>query len=208
MVEHVLHIAASPRGERSVSAQIASAFLSALAERKAVEIDRLDPWDCDLPEVDGDLLAAKYAGLAGEPLTPGQAAAWDRIRKLADRFHRADTLLFSLPLWNFSIPYKLKHLIDAISHKDILFTFDERGLSGMLGRHRAVAIYARGLGYGPGSQTPEAEFGLEKRYLETWFRFVGIETVDSIVAEQTMGASGAESLAQATAQAVELARRY
>ena len=57
MVERVLYVCASPRGERSVSAQIAEVFLAALAERKTVEVDRLDPWECELPEVDGDLLA-------------------------------------------------------------------------------------------------------------------------------------------------------
>ncbi|MCG2842254.1 NAD(P)H-dependent oxidoreductase [Sandaracinobacter sp. RS1-74] len=206
MVERVLHISASPRGERSVSARFAETFLTALAERKAIEVDRLDPWECELPEVDGDLLAAKYAGLAGEALTPEQEAAWDQIRKLAERFHRANTLLFSVPLWNFGIPYKLKHLIDAISHKGILFTFDERGLGGMLGGRRAVAIYTRGLGYGSGSQTPDDAFGLEKPYLDAWFRFVGISTVYSIVAEQTLGPSGAEVVAHGSDEAALLAR--
>lgn len=154
MVERILYVCASPRGERSVSTQIAEVFLAALAERKAVQIDRLDPWECELPEVDGALLAAKYARLVDTPLSAAQAAAWEQIEALAERFHQAHTLVFSVPLWNFGIPYKLKHLIDAISHKDVLFTFDEHGLNGMLGGRRAVAIYSRGLGYGPGSQTP------------------------------------------------------
>jgi len=75
VVERILYVCASPRGERSVSAQITDAFLAALAERKAVEIDHLNPWECDLPEVDGALLAAKYAGLGDAPLSTSQAAA-------------------------------------------------------------------------------------------------------------------------------------
>lgn len=197
MVERVLYVCASPRGERSVSAQIAEVFLAALAERKAVEVDRLDPWECELPEVDGDLLAAKYAGLVDAPLSPAQNAAWAQISTLAKRFHRADTVLFSVPLWNFGIPYKLKHLIDAISHKGVLFTFDEQGLNGMLGGRRAVAIYTRGLGYGPDSQTPDQAFGLEKPFLDAWFRFVGINQVHSIVAEKTLGPAGANIRASA-----------
>lgn len=50
MVERILYVCASPRGERSVSTQIAEVFLTALAERKAVEIDCLDPWECELPK--------------------------------------------------------------------------------------------------------------------------------------------------------------
>ncbi|MDQ7967337.1 NAD(P)H-dependent oxidoreductase [Pseudomonas plecoglossicida] len=206
MVERILYVCASPRGERSVSAQITDAFLAALAERKAVEIDHLNPWECDLPEVDGALLAAKYAGLGDAPLSTAQAAAWDRIKTLAQRFHRADTLVFSVPMWNFGIPYKLKHLIDAISHKDVLFTFDEHGLNGMLGGRRAVAIYTRGLGYGPTSQTPDQFFGLEKTFIDTWFRFVGINQAHSVVVEQTLGPEGARIRESAIEQVTLLAQ--
>lgn len=207
MVERVLYISCSPRGEQSVSSRVAEAFLAALAETKAVEIDRLDPWECALPEVDGELLAAKYAGIAGEALSPDQAAAWDQIKKLAERFHKADTLLFSVPLWNYGIPYKLKHLIDAISHKGLMFAFDERGLTGLLSGRRTVAIYARGLGYGAASQTPDHAFGLEKPYLNAWFHFVGVELVHSIVVEQTLGPSGLEIRAEAEREARSLAQR-
>lgn len=206
MVERVLYICCSPRGDQSVSTRVAEAFLAALAETKAIEVDRLDPWECALPEVDGNLLAAKYAGIAGEPLSPPQAAAWDQIKTLAERFHRADTLLFSVPLWNYGIPYKLKHLIDAISHKGLLFAFDERGLTGLLGGRRAVAIYARGLDYGPGSQTPDHSFGLERPYLNAWFHFVGIDRVHSLVIEQTLGPSGKSVLADAERRARSLAQ--
>ncbi|KQN67380.1 NAD(P)H dehydrogenase [Pseudomonas sp. Leaf58] len=168
-----------------------------MAERRTVEIDRLDPWECELPELEGALLAAKYAGLADAPLSTAQAAAWAQIKALAERFHQADTLVFSAPLWNFGIPYKLKHLIDAISHKGVLFTFDEQGLNGMLGGRRAVAIYTRGLGYGADSQTPDHAFGLEKPFMDTWFRFVGINQVHSVVVERTLGPAGADARATA-----------
>ncbi|MNH37694.1 FMN-dependent NADH-azoreductase [compost metagenome] len=67
----------------------------------------------------------------------------------------------------------------------------------MLGGRRAVAIYTRGLGYGPDSQTPDQAFGLEKPFLDAWFRFVGINQVHSIVAEQTLGPAGASIRASA-----------
>lgn len=206
MVERVLYISCSPRGEQSVSTGVAEAFLGTLAESRDVEVDRLDLWRCSLPEVDGELLAAKYAGIKGEALSAGQATAWDQIKKLVERFHRADTLLFSVPLWNYGIPYKLKHLIDAISHKGFLFAFDERGLTGLLGGRRAVAIYARGLDYGPGSQTPDHSFGLERPYLNAWFHFVGIDRVHSLVIEQTLGPSGKAVRADAERRARSLAQ--
>ena len=202
----VLHVIGSPRGSASLSTRLANAFLAALPERSNVSIDLLDPWASDLPEVDGDLLDAKYAGITGKPLTSAQEAAWASIRELATRFERADLILFSVPLWNYGIPYKLKHLIDAISHKDILFSFDERGLSGLLGGRPVVAIYARGLGYGPESPTPDARFGLEKPYLETWFSFVGLTQTHSLIAEQVLGARAELEAARVAAKLFAVAK--
>ncbi|CAM9397296.1 FMN-dependent NADH-azoreductase [Acinetobacter bereziniae] len=190
MVERVLYVSASPRGKRSLSSQIAEDLLIAFGTQKEIEIDHLDPWKCNLPEVDGDLLAAKYAGLAEESLSPEQIDAWNQIKELAQRFYAADILLFSVPLWNFGIPYKLKHLIDVISHKGILFSFDGSDLSGLLGGRRAIVIYTRGLGYDIDSQTPDDCFGLEKLYLDTWFQFVGVTKVHSLVVENTLGSLG------------------
>jgi hypothetical protein len=40
--EKVLYVTASPRGESSRSARLADAFLEAYADRREVEVDRLD----------------------------------------------------------------------------------------------------------------------------------------------------------------------
>jgi len=47
--------------------------------------------------------------------------------------------LLAVPLWNFGIPYRLKHLIDLITHKDILFGFDGSGFQGLLKARKAAA---------------------------------------------------------------------
>lgn len=64
----------------------------------------------------------------------------------------------------------------------------------------------RGLGYGPDSQTPDQGFGLEKPFIDTWFRFVGINQVHSVVVEQTLGPVGASVRAAAIEAATLLAQ--
>ena len=129
----LLHIESSPRKNRSASLEVARAYLEAYRETHPDDrIDVLDLWSTELPEFNGDALDAKYADLSGTTLSVAQQQAWARIRHLAQRLHDADTLLFSVPLWNFSIPYKLKHFIDVVSQRDILFSFDERGAAGLL----------------------------------------------------------------------------
>ena len=183
----LLHIESSPRKTRSASLDVARAYLEAYrAAHPDHLIDVLDLWSIELPEFDGDALDAKYADLSGTPLSEGQQQAWTGIRHLAQRLHDADTLLFSVPLWNFSIPYKLKHFIDVVSQRNILFSFDERGLQGLLKDKKAVVIYARGLDYSTGSDTPAHSFDFQRPYMEAWLRSVGVTRVESVVVEKTL----------------------
>src|SRR5215211_1252459 len=82
---HVLYIESSPRKLRSASIEVAQAALSAW--RKAdpkLTVDTLDVWSTKLPEFDGPLMEAKYAGLAGTPLTKEQDSAWSALREIAE----------------------------------------------------------------------------------------------------------------------------
>ncbi|WP_246794430.1 FMN-dependent NADH-azoreductase [Burkholderia perseverans] len=183
----LLHIEASPRKLRSASLDVARTYLDAY--RKAHpdhRIDVLDLWAVALPEFDGDALDAKYAELSGTALNAGQQQAWAAIRSLAQRLHDADTLLFSVPLWNFSIPYRLKHFIDAVSQRNVLFSLDERGSAGLLNGKHAVLVYARGLDYSMESGTPAHSFDFQRPFMEAWLRFVGVTDIESIVVEKTL----------------------
>lgn len=207
-MKKILHIVGSPRGGDSVSLEVANAYISACrVAGPNTTLDILDVWAEELPELDDHALKAKYAGLAGATLTPEQQHAWDRLKKIAARFKAADVIVFSVPMWNFGIPYKLKHLIDLISQKDVLFTFDEGGFGGMLAGRKAVLICARGLNYATDTATPETEFDHQKSYMRMWLKFVGITDVDVITVEKTLlGAAGLQVRQAGIAEAQELAR--
>ncbi|MEN2471682.1 FMN-dependent NADH-azoreductase [Burkholderia sp. GS2Y] len=207
----VLYIEGSPNKDYSASIDVCNAFLDAYRHAHPDhEIQKLDIWDLAMPEFDEAALAAKYAGLSGTALTPAQAAAWQRIEQLAAPFHAADKFLFGVPLWNFSIPYKLKHLIDVISQKDVLFTFDGSGFAGKLAGKKAVVVYARGLSYqAPGSFTPAGEFDLQRPYMETWLKFVGVKDVAGIVVERTLfGPDGQVDRSRAIDEARAIAHTF
>ncbi|MFE0757115.1 FMN-dependent NADH-azoreductase [Inquilinus sp. NPDC058860] len=197
----LLYVEASPRKQRSASIEVARAFLAAYrAAHPDDEIETLDLWAADLPEFDGAALEAKYAGLSGTPLTEAQETAWRRIRELAQPFHAADRLLFAVPLWNFGIPYRLKHLIDIVSQKDVLFSFTEQGFSGLLPGRKAAVIYARGLDYGPAAFTPAAGFDFQRPYMEMWLRFIGITDITAITVEKTLFGPEVDTGARAEAK--------
>jgi len=204
---HLLHVIGSPRTGRSASRQVANAFTDVWKEQHPDGIvDELNVWEIDLPVFDGPVLEAKYAGIEGRPLDPAQADAWRAVETLAERFRQANVILFSVPMWNFGIPYRLKHLIDVISQKDVLFTFDERGLNGLLGGRTVVTIAARGVQLG--ADFPPDQFDFQSAYLTMWSRMVGITDVRVINVEKTL--AGAEqdhaSRNEASEKARELAR--
>ncbi|WP_454868013.1 FMN-dependent NADH-azoreductase [Pseudomonas farris] len=205
----LLHIECSPRKQRSASLEIARSFIARYQENTPdTEIITLDLWNMVLPEFDELAMDAKYAGLNGTPLTPAQQNAWNTLKDLAAFLHRADVLVMSVPLWNFSIPYKLKHFIDLVSQKDILFSFDpERGLEGMLHNKTAVVMYARGLDFSAQSITPAERFDFQKPYVEAWLQFIGVSDVHSVIVEKTILGEDVDLSARkaATQQAMRLA---
>lgn len=181
----LLHIECSPRKQRSASLEIARQFIARYQHNAPdTQVVTLDLWALDLPEFDGPVMDAKYAGLSGTPLTEEQAAAWARLKSLAAHLHQADVLVFSVPLWNFAVPYKLKHFIDVVSQKDVLFEFSpEHGLRGLLHNKTAVNVYARGMDF----STPDAQaMDFQKPYMEAWLGFIGVTEVHSLYVEKTI----------------------
>ncbi len=207
----LVHIECSPRKQRSASLEVARSFIARYQENTpGSEVITLDLWTMALPEFDDLALEAKYAGLNGSPLTQEQQHAWNTLKDLAAHLHRADVLVMSIPLWNFSIPYKLKHFIDLVSQKDILFSFDpERGLEGMLQEKTAVVMYARGLDFSAQSNTPAERFDFQKPYVEAWLQFIGVTDVHSVIVEKTVLGEDVDLSAReaASRQARELADR-
>ena len=106
-------------------------------------------------------------------------------------------VLLSVPMWNFGIPYRLKHLIDVVSQKDVLFTFDERGLNGTLGGRKAVVVNARGVGLGP--DFPREKLDYQQRYMTAWLHMIGITDVAHIEVEKTLMGSEVDHAERAAA---------
>jgi len=205
----LLYIEASPRGDRSKSSKVAKAFLEAYQQAHVEDtIEHINLWKVSLPTFDGDMLEAKYAVLGGQSQTPGQAAAWKTVSDMAEVFKSADKYLISLPMWNFGIPYKLKHYIDIITQPGLTFRFSPgEGYKGLTSG-KAVVIYARGGAYGEGSGA-EA-YDLQTKSFGMHLGFIGITDQTNILVETTLAAPDAveKSVAKAVEQAAALAASF
>ncbi|MEO6626963.1 MAG: NAD(P)H-dependent oxidoreductase [Aquihabitans sp.] len=205
----ILNIISSPRGSKSASIAIADAFLAAYCpENPPVDVDTLNVWTEDLPDFDGNAIEAKYKGVSGATMDEAEAEIWARIQALVQRFRVADLLIFGVPMWNFAYPYKLKQLIDLVSQRDMLFTFDGRIFGPMLTDSRALVILTRGQIYDEDGPTPASSFDHQSQYLTFWLNFIGVTDVQTMVIEHTWDDRGPERLASGRARAAALARTF
>lgn len=204
---NLLYVESSPRKQRSASIEVARAFLDVYrASHPGHTIETIDVWNLALPEFDGAAIEAKYAGIEGRERTDEQKRVWKTIESLARPFKEADTIVISAPMWNWGIPYKLKHLIDVVSQKDILFTFDERGLLGLLTGKKAVLVLAKGIDYAP--ESASRSWDVQTSYLTVWLNSNGITDITLIPVEKTLFGPEVDqgSRDAAKARAIDVAR--
>lgn len=182
----LIYIEASPRKKRSSSIAIANVFLDAY--RKAHPNDEvviLDLWKKELPPFDGDVIDAKYAIMHGQTKSESQIKAWKMVETLIAEFKSGDKYVISLPMWNFGIPYKLKHYIDLLVQPGYTFTTTPDGAyQGLVTGKKMLVIYSRGGAYGAGTGAQQLDF--QKPYMETILGFIGFQGISSIVIEPTL----------------------
>jgi FMN-dependent NADH-azoreductase len=205
----LLHISASPRGRRSESLALAATFLDELRRiRPDIAVEHWDLWDGTLPQFGPAAAAAKMAVFGGADPEGDEAGAWRAARESFERFDSADSYLFTVPMWNASVPYILKQLIDVISQPGMLFAFDAAtSYRGLLQGKRAAVVYT-GAVYGPG-RGPGFGNDFQQPYFEDWLRWAGVEDIRSIAFRPNLATDDPESGRRAAhARAAEVARGF
>ncbi len=200
----LLYIEASPRKQRSHSIAAAKAFLDAY--REANPTDKIETWDLFdimLPAIDGDILTARYQLQSGKEVSADAADAWAKIVDWCDRFKSADKYLISTPMWNFGVPYVLKHLIDVIIQPGQTFNMVDGNYVGLVTGKPVVVIHARAGQYTESDAMRAMDF--EKPYLTRVLGFMGFETIEHITIEPTVGDS--QTVAKADAAAAQKAHQ-
>lgn len=203
---NLLYIKASPMGELSFSVAAADAFVDAY--RKAHPADNIKTVDIfreSLPAFDFGAASAKYKIMHGKTHTQKDRQIWDQIVSVVEEFKSADKYVIAVPMWNFSIPYRLKQYIDIIVQPGQTFTVTEDGgYEGLVKNKPVFVAYARGGEYPPGSE--QEGFDLQKKYLELILAFVGLTDIRSVTVEPTL-AGGADVAGQKRSEAIEKAKQ-
>jgi FMN-dependent NADH-azoreductase len=182
----LLHLACSPRAD-SESAAGARVFLDQFRRvRPDWDIDLMDLWRDHLPEFTGEILDAKYARLNGKAFTDAQRDGFAETERIAIRLSLADRVLISTPMWNFSIPYKLKQWLDVIIQPGLTFRFDPaQGYLPLLKDRPTLVILASGGDFVTGMNRGRVDMATP--YLREALRFVGISNVRFVPLGPTTG---------------------
>ncbi len=197
----LLYVEGSPRKERSHSIAVARAFLDAYrAANPADTVEEIDVFSEDLPEFNGDTISAVYDIKQGHEVAPERVAAWETVKAHAEKFAGFDKYLFSVPMWNFGVPYALKHYIDVVTQPGITFKIGDAGYEGLCSGP-ALVVSARGGEYSPNMP---GGYDYEAPYMDLWCGFVGL-TPDSILVQPT-AAKGPDHGKEMRAAAIEEAK--
>ena len=197
----LLYISASPRGERSRSGSVADHALARLQARyPALTTETLNVFDADLPPFSGEAIEGRYRLLVGDDVEAAHAAAWDALRVWTEHFLSFDAWLFAVPMWNFGLPYRLKHYIDILTHPGFTFRNDIAGnVEGLAAGRTAIIVAASAMPFGSMPEIDGLDFQLS--YLKAWLGFIGVTDIHAVRVAGTFGPTDAVAAAMAKARA-------
>lgn len=207
----ILYIQASPRVERSYSIAVANAFIDAYrAARPGDEIITMNLFQKDLPPFDGLTVQAKYTIMHGLQHTGEERAAWRTVEALIAEFKAADKYVLAVPMWNFSIPYRLKQYIDILVQPTYTFNVtDGGGYAGLVIGKPVFLACSSGGEYPAG--TPAEAYDFQTKYLKLILGFIGFTDIRLLTIGPTLNQGtdvAKEKRAAAIVKAREMAQSF
>lgn len=172
----ILRIDTSARTDDSVSRKLADQIIDRVAAANAV-ITRRELGN-GMPGLSGDWLAANFTPEAER--TDAQRETLALSDTLITELFAADTLVISLPIYNFGIPSSLKAWIDQVARAGITFNYTPEGPKGLLeGKQAYISVASGGTEVG-------SDIDFATGYLRHVLGFIGIHDVQIVAADRLM----------------------
>ncbi|MCE1181481.1 MAG: NAD(P)H-dependent oxidoreductase [Rhodocyclales bacterium] len=175
----LLHVSVSPRGSASQGRRAAANVIAHWRTLYAdLHVKERDLAMCPVPHPDAAFVAASLADPATR--TPVDHAALAMSEVLIEELERADAILISTPMHNFTIPSVLKAWVDHVVRPGRTFRSTARGKQPMLANRPVRVLLACGgdIRSGTGHQPDWAS-----PYLRDVFDVMGMRDVDIRVLE-------------------------
>ena len=172
----LLVVEASPRGEYSISRNLATKFVEEWkAAHPGGEVVERDLAKMDLPYVNLPWLGASLTPV--EAHTPEMKEVLTVSNELVDELLAADHIAISTPVYNYNIPANLKSYVDHIVRKG-----RTPGMTGggLVHGKKCTVLMASGGVYTEGS--PIRDRDIATMYLRLILKVIGIEDVTFVAA--------------------------
>jgi len=176
----LLVVRAHPINNReSRSMKVTDAFVQSYIESHPSDsVEEINVYNIQVPEIDSDLLNAwdeLAQGTRFYALSASQQHKVTLFDSLTGGFLEHDKIVVANPLWNLSIPTRLKAWFDTITVAGKTFKYTEQGSVGTVEGKKVLHIQANGgvySGADPASQ-----------YVKTLFTFLGVSDFQQLFVE-------------------------
>src|SRR6201993_414240 len=179
----LLHIDASPRGDRSISRLLTREFAVAWKEvNPDGQVIYRDLGRDPVPLVTETFIAAVYTPPTMR--SPKLRAAISVSDQLISELQTATDYVFGVPMYNFSVPAGFKAYIDQIVVPGRTYAYAADGSGsriGLLKGKKATVIMSRGWLYRNGSSLSSCN--LQESWIRMILGFVGVTNLEFVVAE-------------------------
>ncbi|EGZ23632.1 hypothetical protein PHYSODRAFT_482680 [Phytophthora sojae] len=143
-----------------------------------LNIEECDVWSSSLPKFDRETMTRVWRARHGSE-DEEDLKAFRPIKELAEQMLRADFLVITSPVWNFSVPYALKQYIDCVVQAGLTFhDKDEEGPSRPYFKGRPLIVISSS-----GGKAPPAHEDYVFPFLSRIFAMCGFDDAHRVAIE-------------------------
>ncbi|WP_049854407.1 FMN-dependent NADH-azoreductase [Dickeya fangzhongdai] len=176
----ILHIDSSILDDGSVTRQISADVIAQLIKHyPQATVSYRDVVKHEIRHLTG-AIAAGFRQIASASADSSTLQEHMISEQLVSEFLTNDVIVIGAPMYNFSVPSQLKSWLDRIAQAGRTFKYTEKGPVGLSGGRTIIVVSARGGFY---TEQPFAGMDFQERYLQAFFRFLGINDIYFIRAE-------------------------
>lgn len=172
---NVLLLTSSPRGEASLSTQVATELAQKIT---GAQVTTRELWRDPLPHISPAFIHAVFTPEADR--SPEQREALVVSDALIAELQAADIVILGAGMINFALPSSLKAWIDHVTRSGLTFRYGEAGPEGLVQGKKVILVLATGGVY---SEGPMVALNHMEPYLKTVLGFLGMTNVETILVE-------------------------
>lgn len=200
-MKHVLHLKSSIQGAASYSIKLGDAIVEKIQEKyPGSTYEELNLVDMDIPHLNPAVLRTFF--IPKEQHTEEEKESIRFSDEVVKQLLAADIIVIGAPLYNFTIPTRLKAWIDHITRAGITFGYGENGPIGLVtGKKIYVAMSSGGVySEGPGKAND-----FVAPYLKAFLGFLGMTDITVFRAEGLKVPGVKEGALERAIEGVEIA---